>query len=309
MPTDFLGFGDWIRQSRQDHHWSPGRIADNAGVPRTTLSAFLSPQRHLQRPSRSVAMRVTASMKLPSLAMAVVAGYADRDEFGQAEEPIISNVLSAWGRQKTQRRSLLWSTAGARYLKVVAESAGLDLSLTRERWHTRTGDSVTDTDWESSFQYGYIPEHWTPGKMLDTLPGPAIGLLTESMGGDAIDIIGVAAVMGRIGPGLASEWGCEKDYTAWVAVVESQGWGQSGDFDAVVYREAVREIDWTIPPVPDAPRESFIYGHASVSGKEFNNGGQSGDTEDLAFLLARYPKLAPGQKSIIRQLISSWLPD
>ena len=41
--------------------------------------------------------------------------------------------------------------------------------------------------------------------MPDTLSGPALGLLVESVGGDAVDIIGVAAAMGRIGPALAAD--------------------------------------------------------------------------------------------------------
>ena len=307
MSADFLGFGDWIQQQRRDHHWSPAHVADQSGIPRTTLGAFLSPLRHLQRPRRPVATQIASALKLPVLTLAVVAGYTDRTEFGQADEAITGAVMPHWGRQAVQRRSLLWSTAGAQYLTAVASSAGLSPAVTRERWQTRTGDTVSDVDWASAFEYGYIPEHWTPHKMLDTLPGPALGLLTESVGGDAVDIIGVAAVMGRIGPELAMEWGCEDDYVAWVGKIEQQGWGQSGDFDPVAYRAAVRKIEWTIPEVPDLviPDASNKYSVSDI--KKITE--RTTDTEDLAYLLARYPRLTPAQRSIIRQLIASWLPD
>ncbi len=112
---------------------------------------------------------------------------------------------------------------------------------------------------------------------------------------------------------MATEWGCETDYTTWSGVVTDQGWGHSGDLDAMAYRQAVREIPWTIPPVPEFPRESITHKQkfslAGSPGSQISSEGVAGDTKDWAFLLARYSRLSPAQRSTIRQLIESWLPD
>lgn len=305
--TDFLGFGDWLQHQRGTHHWSPAHIADRAGIPRSTLGAFLSSQRRLQRPRRDVAIQIASALKLPSLTLAVAAGYTDRTEFGDAEEGITGAVMPAWGREVAQRRSLLWSVSGGRYLSVVAKDSHLSSALIRERWTSLSGDqSLDDAALGHLFEVGGVPSHWSGRKLLDTLPGPALGLLVDAVGGDAVDIVGVASLMGRIGPGLAADWGAESDYTAWVAVVESQGWGSDFErFDAAAYRSAVREIDWTIPPIPEFSHSTKKY---TLPAGQTVPDTLTADTEDWAYLLARYPKLTPSQRAIIRQLMDSWLP-
>lgn len=306
--TDFLGFGDWSQQQRQEHRWSPARVADRAGIPRSTLGAFLSSQRRLQRPRRDVAIQIAAALKLPSLVLAVVACYADREDLGQADTAITGAVMPAWSREVAQRRSLLWSVAGGRYLSVIAKDAQLSSAIIRERWSAQTGDqSLDDAALGHLFEVGGVPSHWSELKMLDTLSGPALGLLTECVGGDAGDIIGIAAAMGRIGPGLAADWGAESDYTAWVSVVDSQGWGSDFEqFDAPAYRSAIREIAWTIPPLPEFSHSKKKF--TLPAGQPVPDTLLTADTEDWAYLLARYPRLTPSQRSIIRQLMDSWLP-
>ena len=302
---ELVGFGDWLRQSRANRHWSPARVADQVGLPRSTLLAFLSPIRHLQRPSRRVALRIAAAFDMPILAMMVVAGYANRTTMGMAEDAIWAAVMPRCTDLNLSERSALWSLNGWHYLVQVARDAGLSSTVVMERWMQRSGatQEFTAKDWDADTALTRVPR-LAGDNTIDLAPGPALGLLVDAAGGDAADIVGLSMAMGRIGPQLAAEWTMQEDYRAWVDVVKAQGWGAADHFDPRAYRQAIHDIRWTVHRISDyEPTPTRRVQSISQPRNEL-----SYDTEDWSYLLGQLPKLSPAERGIIRLLIESWIP-
>ncbi len=296
------GFGDWFRWHRQQNGWSPTVLAQQIRLPRTTIAAFLSPSRRLQQPSQAVALKLAGGLgNLPVLAMAVLTGSANRTELGQSEEPIWSHVMPYWSHLSPDRRSQLWSEIGAAYCSLVSQNAGLDKALVRQRWQDRTASligSTSDDAWVALM------------RSLDTLAGPGLGLLVDALGGDPGDVMGLALAMGRIGPRLASQWGVERDYTQWVAIVEAQAWGRTGQFDAARYWEAIHAADWTMPPSPDSSVDATVSKTIYIDKNTPDSLSQrTADTEDMIFLISRWSHLSEAQRDVIRRLVKTWFPD
>jgi hypothetical protein len=108
-----------------------------------------------------------------------------------------------------------------------------------------------------------MPPGISTTRTFDGISGPLLWSLLAACGGDAVDVIALTGVMGRLDPFVAEGCG-EAAYDSWVESLWRGGWHQL-PIDRLttetmsVYREAVRELSWTVPPPVNALAESVAF--------------------------------------------------
>lgn len=235
-----------------------------------------------------VSKRLAIGLGLPTLALAVVAGYAERPGMGEAEEAVWVNTMPWLAPQELLQRSLFWSRMGmAVVLDGILGSDDTRRELTQERWRAR---GVHGPDSHDLLDYNRKIGLVDSG-LIDAMPGAELGLLVEGAGGDSGDVIAVAAVMGRVGPGLCRAWGCEADWEGWVQATKALLSEMDGDierFNAQAYIEACRAVAWSTGSEADQCHEA------------------EGKNTEWQAMVRAWPRLTQAQKDVLSGLLRTW---
>ncbi len=112
MPDITPSFGTWLQAMRESLGWTVSKLAERAGLPRSTLATLESRARRGSRPRSEVTARVAGAMGLPVLAVALIAGYFERDiEMG-------TGVAFGWMNEMMGGNDW-WAQQGGAYLRVM----------------------------------------------------------------------------------------------------------------------------------------------------------------------------------------------
>lgn len=272
-------FAEWLQWQARERGLTPAPLARLLGLPKPTVATLLSGR--TKRPGLDIAQRIAVGLGYPRMALAVAAGYGDRTELGQAEESAWLTTMPWIAGLNPAQRSSLWSRLGQETISALSES--VSQAVAQERWKARgVANVMTDI-------LG-LGRGDTDAGFFDAIPGSALALVVEGAGGTPAALLAVAAVMGRLGPGLCGVWGCAMDWESWsqaagplLKTVD----GHIERFDAQGYLAACRGIDWTV----------------SRSAPEPSTADQA---EDPDLLSAVWPRLNPSQKSVVHALLKSW---
>ncbi len=278
LPT----FGDWLRWQSTERGLTPAALARELGLPKPTVAALLSGRS--KRPGIEVAGRIASGLEYPRLALAVISGHADRMEVGQAEEAAWLAAMPWVAQLSAGKRSAYWSQLGLRLVDALA--GAMDPAVVRERWRAR-GVAGLMEDTLHQRHRGLIDNGF-----FDALSGPALALVVDGAGGSAPDLLGVAAAMALIGPGICRAWGCAVDWDSWADVAGPIIRGTDGDmerFEPGEYLAACHEVKWTIEvPAPVVESDTAT------------------PAEDADPLVGLWDRLTSVQKSAMRAILASW---
>ncbi len=274
-------FATWLRYKMEIRGLTQSDLGRVANIPKPTVTTFLS--RRTRRPTMEMSQRLSHGLELPVLAVTIAAGYTDRQQMGESEEATWATMSPWMGALEPAQRSIAWSKLGRAVIVEGLLSGGAsDRQLAEARWESRGVRGPT----EASDALGTDRRLGVVGVvgLLDSMPGAELSLLVEGAGGGESDVIGVAAIMGRIGPGLCRAWGCEDDWESWAAAVGTMLRESGGDlerFDARAYLEACRRVSWSVATtIPE----------------------RSADLDLVRVLDA----LTPDQAEVVRSLFRSW---
>lgn len=281
-------FATWLAVQMESRGLTQAALARCTTIPKATVTTFLS--RRTRRPSIEVAQRLARGLEWPTMAMAVVTGYADRQGLGESEEAVWVTTMPWIGGMEPAQRSISWSRLG----RAVVVAGLLKNQANREvawaRWESRgvrgpnAEDDVLGTDRRMGAVGGI--------GLLDAMGGAELALMVEGAGGTPSDVIATAAVMGRIGPGLCRSWGCESDWGVWAEAAGPMLRASEGDierFDAHAYLESCRRVSWSSPPLE--AEEGAGINPASYGAPD---------------LVSLWPRLTSVQKDVVRGLLRSW---
>lgn len=250
-----LGFGDWLRWQISTLGVSQADLARRTGLASPTIATFMSGR--TRRPKVNAGYRLAAVLDVPAMVMAVVSGYADRAGFGESEEAVWVATMPWIGGMEPKQRSIEWSRLGRAAIAKGLLTDPARQQLTESRWAAR-GVSLPN---EMEIADGI--------RLLDTMHGAELSLLIEGAGGTPSDVIAIAAVMGRIGPGLCRSWGCESDWDAWAEIGQrflGPVDGDVGKFHAKEYMMACRAIPWSeVKPSTNENPPSLKVSHSGMN--------------------------------------------
>ena len=238
-------FGAWLQSTREEQGWTVSELAERAQLPRSTLATLESRARRGSRPRPDVILRISTAVHLPVLAVAVVAGYFERDVIDVGTDAVfdripIPSLHVDW-----------WARSGGAYLRVVRESKGLSSVSAVQRWSAQwSALSLTAEEWDLLESNGVLPESWESIahlKQIDRLPGAWLWGLVHAVSGDMVDLIGLAFGMARLRSVRCEKpWGAKSDYKQ-LARASNDERGAMRELNLEPYHSRVRDIGWTIP--------------------------------------------------------------
>lgn len=283
---------EWLREQRTSHGLSLRQLATLAGVPFSTLAGAEAGT--IRRPKMSTLSNVARALGVPPLAAVLVAGYADRD----VADKVIDAAFFAPAHW--------WASLGGKYLRAVREEQGVADEVAAATWSQRWCELQVD-QWREMEHTGQCPEGW-PARHLSELPGAWLwGLLTTVASElDLKDLVGMAAVMGRVSRRLAVRCGAQSaiDQLATAYRAAHQGsWLRPEAFAMERFRTEVKALQ-----VQDLGLSDTSTTSGAAPSPPPNSSRHPVPTQDPLFqVLATYwPKLTPQQREALVAVLRSW---
>lgn len=204
-----------------------------------------------KRPEIPVAMELAALYRIPTLAIAIHAGYMDRDT---ALDALIDLMQWPW-RKLAPYHTDWYNRHGGLYLRHCREAAGSTADDAIARWNALWERPLTVADWEWVEEHGVLRIPWdahVPAIRLDELPGAWLWALVQATGVTPpalyADVVGLTALLGRLTsqgsqrrPWFAGHTNEDQLMTAFTQA------RRDGQIDVTQYRTLVQAIPWAIP--------------------------------------------------------------
>lgn len=284
-------FGQWLAGQRKARHLTVDALATASGLSRPTLSAIEG--RGRTQPRVDAILGIARGLQLPTLAVAIAAGYCGKRGVGQTPD---AGIWQFSDNDEPEQRSRQWAAAGFLLMDAIRHEAQLTWDTVARQFGREIGADASDVvrrlDPPTS-----LPLGWSTTGYLDGMEGWALWALVQACGGDSLDVIALTGLLGRLDPGIARIGGDEKAYEAWVEVLHHNKCHASPCKAAAIapYRKEVRQVDWHVPGRQGGSQaaESTIppYG--------------AGDALKARVERA-WPDLTTGQRAMVDALLKSW---
>lgn len=199
-PTSSMNpsWSSFLEAMRFEHAWSISEFADRCGVSRSTIAVALGATRSVERPRPTIALKIAASLDIPQLAMAIIAGYMDLEVIDHAIDVVNWPV-----RKLAHATDEWWNRTGGAYLSLCREQNHLSVSDVVHRWNTNWTLPLSEADWTRIEQEGVLPTgaNQFPHRDFDHLPGAWLWAITAACTGSTTvyaDLVALTFVLGRI---------------------------------------------------------------------------------------------------------------
>ncbi|WP_053958291.1 helix-turn-helix domain-containing protein [Sulfobacillus thermosulfidooxidans] len=227
-----------------------------------TLDVGLSdllPPRSVARPSIRVAFALANFLQMPTLAMAVIAGYMDPD----AALDRVVNVMQWPWRKMAPYHSDWFNQQGGSYLRTCRQAHRHSVTAVVQHWNAHWNHPVSEADWTFLEDHGVLRTPWDsrhPTTPLDELPGVWLWALMDACVMDPPtvyqDVVGLTALLGRIsrhGKARQVWFSGHQNYEDLLAAFTAAHDKARDTVNMRFYRGQIHAIAWATPSTPPTP--------------------------------------------------------